>query len=72
MLDVFHHSSQGDQSKENKRKWFMNADRNKDEFLDREEYGRLMNPERYFDAVEFIVGKFIRGMKNILSSLLPR
>ena len=40
----------------------MNADRNKDDFLDREEYGRLMNPERYFDSPEFLVGKFIRGM----------
>ena len=49
----------------------MIADRNKDKYLDREEYGRLMNPERYFDAVEFIVGKFIRGMTNFLSTFLP-
>ena len=41
----------------------MVADRNGDEFLNFDEYGRLMKPERYFDAEEFIVGKFIRGTR---------
>ena len=60
---LFFDSSQpSEDSIANERYWFELADRDKNGYLNLEEHRRLIEPELYFDADEFLVGKFIRGM----------